>query len=223
MTRTGAAARPPVLEDEYTIMEWIQLRKRELLIATGLLLAIAFGLWFWIRSKEIQTTRAEQSLMAAEQSLQQGNVPLAQADLQRLITRYEGTSAAVRASILLAQVHYDQRQFQQGITALERIAGSRRARAAAPSIQNLIADGYMELGQFSQAAQHYRQAAELTRFESDRATYLSQAARAHAAGGDTAAAIRIWTELAADPQGPTAAEARVRLGELQARAASAQS
>ena len=222
MTRTGAAARPPVLEDDtYTIMEWIQLRRRELLVATGLLLAIAFGLWFWIRSRDIQMVRAEQGLVAAEQTLQQGNVPLAQADLQRLINRYEGTPAAVRASVVLAQIHYDRRQFQEGITVLERIAGSRRARADLPMLQSLIADGHMELGQFREAAGRYRQAAEGTRFEADRALYLAQSARAHAAGGDTAAAIGIWKELAEDGQGASAAEARVRLGELQANPANA--
>lgn len=224
MTKTGAEARPTVILDEpQSILDWINANRRGLILVTLLIVAIAGGLWFWMRSREIQTSRAEEGLLAIEQSIQQGNIPLAQADLQRLINRYPSTPGGVQAALLLAQIHYDKGEYQQGIDVLARAAGERWGRPLKPTLHSLMGDGYAELEKWGDAATHYREAAEATRFESDRAMYLASAARVLASGGQKAEAIAIWKELAEDPSGPAAAEARVRLGELEAAAVSSQS
>jgi len=60
-------------------------------------------------------------------------------------------------------------------------------------------------------------AADVTRFPADKAEYRASAARSYAAAGKVAEAKAIWTDLAKDDTGPMAAEARVRLGELEAK------
>ena len=78
------------------------------------------------------------------------------------------------------------------------------------------AAGYEELKDFTAAAEQYKQAAEATRFPADKAQYQASAARTFAAAGKFSEAKAIWAELAKDETSPMAAEARVRLGELDA-------
>ncbi|MDQ2931639.1 MAG: hypothetical protein M3Y05_12610, partial [Gemmatimonadota bacterium] len=72
--------------------------------------------------------------------------------------------------------------------------------------------------QWPQAAKAYEAAADVARFDADKASARAMAARAYQAGGDKASAIKIWTELMSVPNGTFATEAKIRLGELQAAA-----
>ena len=83
-----------------------------------------------------------------------------------------------------------------------------------------MAAGYEEMGKFGRAAELYRKAADNTSYAGTKSTYLAGAARALTSAGDTAGAKKIWSTLASDATNPSAAaEARVRLGELHAKAA----
>ena len=81
----------------------------------------------------------------------------------------------------------------------------------------LAAAGYEELTDFISAAGEYKVAAQATRFPADKAEYQASAARDLMTGGKTEEAKAIWTELAKDEATPAAAEARVRLGEVEAK------
>jgi hypothetical protein len=56
----------------------------------------------------------------------------------------------------------------------------------------------------------------VARFDADKSSARAWAARAYQAAGDKAAAVKLWTELAADAKGGFVTEAQIRLGELQA-------
>ncbi len=60
----------------------------------------------------------------------------------------------------------------------------------------------------------YEQAASAATTDLAKAGYQADAARAYAAAGNSEAAKRIWTAMAADETSPLSGEARVRLGEL---------
>ena len=217
MAHTGASARPAIADaDADSVLDFFRQNSRLLVIAAVIVVAAGLGLWFYTQSRRIRAENAERTLMSAQQSLAQNNVPLAQNDLQTVVSRYNGTPAAAQAGVLLAQIHYDQGQYQQGIDVLSRIVDTRAAEPSRSAILALLGDGYLELGQPAEAANRYRAAAENTSFEADRDVYRSYASRALVAAGDTSAAVAIWRELADDPQSPVAAEARVRLGELTA-------
>ena len=217
MTRTGTTARPAIADaDADSILDFFRDNTRLLVIAAVIVVAAAIGFWFFTKSRQIRTENAERFLMSAQQSMAQNNLPLAQTDLQRVVTQYGGTPAAVQAGLLLAQLHYDQGQYQQGIDVLQRIVDTRAAEPMRPAVLALIGDGYLELGQPADAASRYRDAAEDTGYEADRDFYETQAARALVAAGDTSAATEIWRRLAEDPESAVAAEAKVRLGELTA-------
>ncbi len=219
MPATGAAARPPALLDEDTFFEWMQLHVRELLIALAVVAVLVGGVLFYRSAAATQAAQAEQALLGPEQEIAAGNLPLAQADLRRVLARFGGTAAAAQASMLLAQTYYDQQKYADGLSVLEKASASGAAKPFAPAIETLIADGYLQQGKPHDAAVHFAAAAARTPYPTERARLRASAARAYAAGGDTAAAVAIWRQLVADPKSGEVPEAQLQLGELTARAA----
>ncbi|PYO78440.1 MAG: hypothetical protein DMD63_07525 [Gemmatimonadetes bacterium] len=201
--------------DEESLTDWLMLHGRQLTWATIGLAVIVGGFWFYERSQSIKAQRAETAYFQARQSAAAGNLPQAVTDLQKVVTRYEGTQAGAQAALSLAQAYYDQKKFKEGIDALKKaepkVPGDFKA-----SVHVLEAAGYEELRNYSSAAEQYKFAADVTRFPADKAEYRASAARDYAAAGKRDDAITIWTDLAKDETGPMAAEARVRLGELRA-------
>jgi predicted negative regulator of RcsB-dependent stress response len=211
---TGAADRAQ------TFVDWTRINARALTVGAAVILVAAAGYWFYLRSREIQSANAEKALMNAKQSMSAGNLTLAQSDLQRVYSRYGSTAAGVEAAMLLAQIDFDSRKVQDGISILEKLSGSGAASRVESTIRGLEGDGYMQLGKPAEAAKRYESAAGVTTFETERALQRSKAARAYQIAGDTAKARQIWTSLANDPTAQSMApEARVRLGELTAQVA----
>jgi predicted negative regulator of RcsB-dependent stress response len=219
MTRTGAAARPAAFhERSETFLVWAELHSRLLTgIAIAILLVIG-GVWFYRKAHQVRARNASALLAEAEQARNAGNLPLAQSDLERVVSRYGGTPAGHAARLVLAQVLYDRGQYQQGIAELQKLVAEDDESLEA-SAYNLIGAGYEQSGKYADAAQAYRKAAAAAAFKGERDTYLANAARALTSAGKTADAKEIWSKLAADPTSPVNAEARVRLGELEAAVA----
>ena len=217
MERSERAATGGADERTESIFEWLHANSRLFGIAAAVVAAVALGGWLYTRAQAGKELRAEQDLQRAQASIIQGNTPLAQTDLERLVSSRGGTSGASQGAMLLAQLHYQAGEYQKGIDALEK-SGAARKDFEAP-VEALIGDGYSQLGKFAEAAAHYRKAADATRFKAERASYLADAARNLTAAKDTAAARQIWQDIAGDETSPLAAEARVRLGELTARPA----
>jgi tetratricopeptide (TPR) repeat protein len=214
MPATGAAARPPVLVDVESFYEWIDVHRREVLIAVALVVVVIGGGLLYRSAIATQAVQAEQALVAPEQALAANNLPLAQSDLRRAITRYGGTAAAAQASIMLAQSYYVQGKYVDGLAALEHVPSSGAAKPFASDVQALIGDGYSEQGRFREAGKAYQLAADRSEFPKEKARHEASAARAYGRAGDTATAVAIWTKLAADPKNDQAGEAKLRLGEL---------
>ena len=200
------------------LMDWFNLHSKQ--VSWGLLgLAIlAAGGWFYTRSQNLKNERAETAYFAAQRSVVAGNLPLAESDLRKMVTRYSGTPAAMEASLVLAQVMYDQGKVQQGLDELkkssDKIAGSKEFGSA---VHVVLASGYEQLKKFAEAGKEYEEAAEAARFKADSERYRSLAAKAYLTGNDSAKAKALWTELGADSKGTVAGEARVRLGEMTAK------
>ena len=202
--------------DDDSLTEWFVLHKREVTWGAAIIAAVVAGVWFYERSQSIKAQRAETAYYQARQASATGNLPLAVSDLQKVVTRYEGTRGGAQAALTLAQVLYDQKKYKEGIEALEK-ALDKAPDDFKASIHVIEAAGYEELKNFVAAAEQYQKAADATRFPADKAEYQADAARNYAAAGKTDQAKAIWSELAKDETNPLAAEARVRLGELTAK------
>jgi predicted negative regulator of RcsB-dependent stress response len=203
--------------DEESLTEWLMLHKREVTWAVVALAIIIVSFWFYERSQSIKAQRAEAAYFQARQSAAAGNLPLAVSDLQKVVNRYEGTSAGTQAALTLAQTLYDQQKFKDGLAVLKKVE-AKAPKDFRASIHVLEAAGYEELKDLVGAAEQYKLAAQVTRFPVDKAEYQAAAALDYMAGGKTDLAKAIWTALAKDQNGGVAAEARVRLGELEAKA-----
>lgn len=207
------------LDDELDLMDWIRANMRWVGIGAVIVLVAGGGWWIYTQSKVRKEQNAAQALFMAKQSMQAGNLVLAQSDLTKLVTRYGGTAAGAEGAMILAGIEYDQAKYQEGITALENAAKGAPASMEV-QLRSLIGDGYLSMKNASSAAKEFERAASISTFELEKANQRAKAARAYMAGGDTAKAREIWAELAASDKTPTvAAEAKVRLGELTAKPA----
>jgi predicted negative regulator of RcsB-dependent stress response len=202
--------------DEESMTEWLMLHKRDVTWAVVGLAVIVGGFWYYERSQSLKAQRAEAAYFQARQAVSGGNPAQGVSDLQKVVSRYEGTSAGTQAALTLAQAYYDQKKYKEGLDVLKK-AESKASGDFKPSVYVLEAAGHEQLKDFVAAADDYKLAAQVTRFPFDKAEYRATAARDYMAAGRTAEAKAIWTELAKDESGPVAAEARVRLGELDAK------
>ena len=202
-----------------SLMDWFQLHTREFTWGAMIVVVLAAGGWFYMRSRDLKAERAEKAYYTAIRSQAAGNLPLAESDLRKMIQRYDGTPAAAQARLQLAQILYDQGKIQQGVDELklaeDKIGDDERYGAGTHLV---LAAGLEQLKKYGDAAAQYEKAAKVARFDADRQRYLSLAAAAYLSGGNTAKAKEIWTDLGADSKGAVAGEARVRLGEMTATA-----
>jgi predicted negative regulator of RcsB-dependent stress response len=193
--------------------------RKAILGTVGALAVVAGGLWFWTASRTLKEERAEIAFSTAEQTFYSGNFQLAATELERVVARYSGTKAGVRATMLLARTRYGEKRHTDGVELLREVVGSGAARPYRAPIHALIASGLENQQQFSEAAEAYRQAAASAATEFDTYLYEADQARALASGGQKEEALVIWRRHAARESAPTASEARLRIGELSATTA----
>ena len=208
------------LSAEEATIEWFRRHGRVVSIAIVVLAAGAGGYWFYKRSVDIKNQNAERALNTALQSIQAGNKALATSDLQKVVDRYADTQSGIEAGLLLAQLDFNDKKVDEGVKLLNGLTGSSAAKLQLASVYSLMGDGQMQGDKFADAAKSYQMAAQASQSDLDKSFQLSKQARAAFMAGDTATAVAIWQKLADDPKAQAvAAEARVRLGEVQAKPA----
>lgn len=218
MTRTGAAARPTVEEQTESFIDWIRDHGRELSFAAIGIATVAAAAYLYGMSAKTKRENAVLALARAEQTLAAGRTPEAQTMLQELVRRYEGTPAGTQGALRLGQVLYDQGKYLEGVASLERTLSEYGSGPFEVPLRQLTAGGYEELGRPGDAAVRYLEAAEKASLEGERDELRARAARAFAAAGNKAEALRIWEALEGE-ESPFANEARIRIGELKTAAA----
>jgi len=213
MTKTGAAAGPAFDDRTESAMDWARANTKPIAIA-AIVIALAAATWFFAKQwRERQADAAEVALNRARQSYGQGNLPLAQTDLKRVITRFGGSAAGSQASMLLAQAYYEQGKPDSGLKVLNDGKPSDTDEAAFEALKGA---GLEQKKEYVQAADRYRAAAGLADAKIAKDRFMADAARALTSANNKAEAAKIWSALANDNASTFAAEARVRLGELVA-------
>jgi tetratricopeptide (TPR) repeat protein len=213
MTKTGAAAGPAFDDRAESAMDWARTNAKPIGIAVAI---VALAAIVWVVAKQYRDRRsdaADVALNRARQSYTQGNLPLAQTDLKRVITRFGGSAAGSQATMLLAQAYYEQGKPDSGLKALNDGKPSDTDGAAFEALKGA---GFEQKKDYTRAAERYRAAANLATEKAAKDRYLADAARALTSGGKKDEAAKIWSALANDKTSPFAGEARVRLGELVA-------
>jgi predicted negative regulator of RcsB-dependent stress response len=219
MAHTDAAPGPQVLGRHESATDWAQVHGRKILLLALVVGAAIAGYYLYAATKTRKAERAERAYGEAQQTLAGGNAPAARTGLQNVASRYGDTPAGVQATIVLAQLLFDEKKYDEGIRRLNEVAGHSAAKPHRTAIYNLVGSAYEEQAKFAEAASAYRRAADAAVLDNDRLTMRANEARVLTRSNRIEDARRIWTELADDPTGPMAGEARVRLGELDAKAA----
>ena len=133
-----------------------------------------------------------------------------------MIQRYRSTEAGIQGHVLLAQVHFEKGEFQQGIAELKPVTDAKDAYTAAAAM-NLMAAGQEQSGKFTDAAATYQKAAAKAPYKVEHDVYMASAARALTTAGKLDDAKKIWSALAKDDESAASAEARGRRGESGAK------
>lgn len=218
MTKTGDAARPTLETlDSASPADFVQRYQKPLAIGALVIAVAGGGFWLAGRSAQIKETRGTEALLLAEAAYSSGGAAAAQGELQKVYTRYAGTAAGTQAALLSAQWYYEAGQVDSGLTAVAAAIGK------APSFQRagllaMQAAGKSIKGDHAGAAKDLEAAAAATNLTSERDGYRMAAARAYLAAGDTATAEKIYGEIAGREDSSYSGEARLRLGEIKAKA-----
>jgi predicted negative regulator of RcsB-dependent stress response len=216
MTKTGTATGAEFDDRAESAMDWARANTKLIGIALTVV-ALAAVLWFVGKQwRDSRADAADAALNRARQSYSQGNLPLAQTDLRSVIRRFGGSSAGSQATMMLAQAYYEQGKPDSGLKVLNEGEPAEVDRAAFEALKGA---GYEQQRKYPEAAARYRAAAGLTDAKIAKDRYMADAARALTSAGNKAEAEKIWSALAKDNTSTLSAEARVRLGELSATAA----
>jgi predicted negative regulator of RcsB-dependent stress response len=210
MTKTGEAARPPIAVDSDSLMDTVQLYRKQITIGAIVLAALAGGAFLWQASNARKATQAEKAFFDAIELYQQKDPKSADA-LSKVATRYNGTAGGAQAAMILAQSQYDAGKFDDGLKTLEGVSAPA---AFGSGIESLKAAGYEGKGQFDKAAEHYQTAVAKAVLTGEKDYLQGEVARTLAAAGKRTEALKVWESLAAKPDSPMAGEARIRMGEL---------
>ncbi|HEX5385391.1 MAG TPA: tetratricopeptide repeat protein [Gemmatimonadales bacterium] len=193
-------------------------------LGVGALAAVALvllGIWFVISSNRRKQEYATRLLSQALATADQGNLPQAAGDLQKLIQTYHGTSAATEAVIALNQVRLVSGQGELAAQNLREFVATNPPPRYAASAYGLLGAAEENTGKPAEAAQAYEKAAASTELDYLKADYLVEAGRAYTDAGKASDAIRVYrTVVEKYTTSPSFGEAQVRLAELTAGASS---
>ncbi len=190
-------------------------RLRLLAIIGGVVAVVAVVAWFMITAGNRKEAFAAQAVEEARAAAEQGNLPLAVQQFEKVTTTYAGTAAAFDATLGMVQARLVNDQSELAIATLTEFLGNSPPATYAAPANGLLGTAYENTGKFGEALAAYRKASGLATTDYLKATYLLDAGRAARLSGDATQATAIYREII-DTYGETAAttEARVRLAEL---------
>lgn len=194
-------------------------RNRMILIGGAAVAVVAAGIWFMSYAGKRKETFASEALTRAQIVLEQGNIPAASAELQKVADNFKGTAAAGQAILLLNQARMANNQSALAITGLQDYIKSGLKAGELAAAQGLLAAALENTGKPADAAKAYEAAAASAETDYLRSENLLGAGRAYLAAGNKDAAIKAYrTILEKYGKAGLQVEAEVRLAELTAGA-----
>lgn len=201
-----------------SFIDWFHVNSRWVAIG-AVVIAVGAGVaWYVPHQRVMASENADRMLLDAKRSLNSGNAQLAESDLKKVADRYAGTPSGTEAGMLIGQLHLEKGETAAAVTSLRDLVSKVGSGSSAAAARGLLGDALSQSGKAAEAAAEYERAAEATSLANEKAGLLGKAAYAYMAAGNAAKARSIFERLVADGGSPAlAAEARVRLGELNAK------
>ncbi len=217
-TTTRSTASESSFEDATeSFLDWFRLHSTKVVSGMAVVVVATAGYMAYRAYSAGQETRAERAFFDAQAPLANRDLAAAETQLRQVGTRYDGTAGGAQAQLALAQLLFDQGKYQEGLDVLKNADDA--PSSLKPAVRVMRAAGEEGLGRPAEAAKLYEQAAADEEIEARKAELQANAARAYQQAGQADAARKIWTELGQKEGSPLADEARVRLGELDAKPA----
>jgi predicted negative regulator of RcsB-dependent stress response len=101
-----------------SVSSFFQQNQKPLLYGAVGVALVAAGALIWRSSQATASANASKALYEAQAPMAEGKLPEAKAALEKVVARYGSTSSGAQAVLLLAQVLYEQGQYDAGIAAL---------------------------------------------------------------------------------------------------------
>ena len=199
-------------------IDWARLNAKAIGIGLAVVAAAAIGWYFYKDGEASKENAASKAYLEAQRSMSAGNLPLAQSDLEKMLPRYHGTQSGTLAAILLAQVQYSGGKFADGVKVLDQALVSAPS-SLRPALKAMVGNGLMDQKKYVEAAKAYAEAAAMVAAGNEKEGYQAEGARALQLANNPAEAIKLWKLIVENPESSRQAEARVRLGELEAASA----
>lgn len=191
--------------------------QRTLTIIVAVVAVLALAAWMVVTSGKRKEQFATQALLQARSIAEQGNLPLAATEFQKIIDTYRGTDAAQEAVLGINQVRLINAQSDLAAVGLREFLGTNPdPRYAAPA-QALLGAALENAGRPADAAAAYQEASRIAPIDYLKAEYLLSAGRALLAAGKPGEAEEAYrTVVEEHPETASFTEAQVRLSELTA-------
>lgn len=196
---------------------WAKKNARMIIAISAVAVVLVGGLLVWKYSQAQRRAAAAEALLALR-----ANPTLVTAaggaQLANFITRYNGTTEADEARLMLAEQRLNAGNPRAAITELNRVAGSGSPLSAQAGM--MLGSAYAQAGDRAAAIRAYEQAADKTKLKYQRFEALGQAALQHEVGGNYKAAVEMYRRVLAEtePNSGAASVVEMRITEALAKA-----
>ena len=154
-------------------------RRNLVLAAVGILVVAVAGAWFWRTAAARKEAFASRAVQAARQAAEQGNLPLAASELQKITQTYGGTRSAVEAMLVLNQVRMVNGQTELAVVGLKEFIAKNPPMEFRVPAYGLLGVALENTKQPLEAAAAFEQASTGAQVDYLRADYQVQAGRAY--------------------------------------------
>jgi predicted negative regulator of RcsB-dependent stress response len=225
ISKRAAHARHPDSEDVLMVraMEfaaWAKGNVKLIVIGVVLFVVLVGGGLYYRYYAQAREQEASAELMKLQATVNSGNPQLAARDLEKFVHRFDGTSSAAEAQVVLAQMYLQENQAAKAVEALKGVDGRIGDSEVGPQAALLLAAAKNSAGDSKGAIETYLKVADEAPHQYQQAEALENAAVLRTQAGDFAGAAELYQRLidAADAKSPQVQLYKMRLAEAQAKA-----
>lgn len=202
-------------DDRPRFVQWIDRNQKLVTYGLAAIAILAVGAWLFRETGRRKTAAAAAALDFAQSIMEQGNLPGAATEFQRIIRGYAGTDAAYQAELGANEVRLASGQTQIAVDELRKFVATNPPPFYAAGAWAMLAGALENLKKFDEAAGAYRRASELAPEDFRKVDGMLGAARAYRLAGQPDQSLDVLRQIIGrfPKETPGVAEAKVRLAE----------